>query len=99
MELEQYLKRVGAVAGNGADAAEVVDDFRNHVHEEIAATGIKIVTEEDVRRITSRLGLPESSVGEPVKRPLPEPPVQPPAGRSRKGIGMGVLLIFGVRSE
>ena len=74
-ELEQYLKRARATAGTGTDAAEVVDDLRNHVHEEIAAAGIRIVTEEDVRRITSRLGLPENPNPEPPKIPVPQPPV------------------------
>lgn len=95
-ELENYLKRARLYTGTGVDAAEVLEDLRRHVHEEIAAAGIKIVTEEDVRRITGRLGLPEDQAGEPVKRPVPQPPVQPPEDRSGRGVGMGFLLVFGV---
>jgi hypothetical protein len=95
-ELEQYLKRARARAGTGADSAEIVEDLRNHVHEEVAAAGIKIVTEEDVRRITARLGLPENPTEEPPRRLAPQPPVQPKEDRSGKGVGLGFLLFFGV---
>ncbi len=95
-ELEKYLKRARSSAGTGADAAEVLEDLRRHVHEEVAATGIKIVTEEDVRRITSRLGLPEVQAGEPAKRLTPQPPVQLSGDSKSTGAGFGFLLIFGV---
>jgi len=97
MELEQYLKRARAAAGGGPDTAEVVEDLRNHVHEEVAAAGMKIVTEEDVRRITSRLGLPENETPPPPQRsPVPPPPVERKEDRSGKGAGMGFLFFFGV---
>jgi len=97
VELEAYLKRVRAAAGNGADAVEVADDFRNHVHEEIAASGIKIVTEVDVRRITSRLGLPENeNPPQAQSAPGPQTPVEWPGDRCGAGPGMWLLLFFGV---
>lgn len=95
-ELEQYLNRARKSAGEGADAGEVVEDLRCHVHEEIAAEGINIVTEEDVRRITRRLGLPGNQAGEPVRPPVSEPPPGSPANNSDKGVGMGFLFLFGV---
>lgn len=95
-ELEQYLKRAGAAAGRSADATEVIDDLRNHVHEEIAAAGIKIVTEEDVRRITNRLGLPEENAEEPVHRPAPPATAPPVEDRSGKGVGLAFLFFFGI---
>lgn len=97
VELEQYLKRVRAAAGNGADATEVADDFRNHVHEEIAEAGIKIVTEVDVRRITSRLGLPENENPPPPRStPGPQTPVDWPGDRCGAGAGMVFLFLFGI---
>ena len=97
VELEDYLKHVRAAAGNGADAAEVADDFRNHVHEEIAQAGIKIVTEVDVRRITSRLGLPENeNPPQPRSAPGPQTPIEWPGDRCGAGAGMAFLFLFGV---
>jgi hypothetical protein len=43
---------------SGADTDEVVDDLRRHVEEEIRAAKLSIVTEEDMRRILSRVGEP-----------------------------------------
>jgi hypothetical protein len=98
-ELKLYLERARAsLAAAGDDAGEVLDDLRRHVEEAAAAAGLTIVTEDDVRRITSRLGLPE-----PASEPRPCSPA-PPAnagqhgGSAGKGADwrLGLLLIFGV---
>src|ERR1041385_943810 len=52
---------------SGADTDEVVDDLRCHVEEEIRASKLSIVTEEDIRRILTRIG--EPAVTEPAQQP------------------------------
>ena len=47
--------------GSGADADEVVDDLRRHVEEEIRASKLSVVTEEDMRRILARVGEPAAA--------------------------------------
>lgn len=60
-ELERYLAQVRQSLGaTGADADEVVEDLRRHVEEEAAAMGLAVITEEDARRILTRLGTTES---------------------------------------
>jgi len=44
---------------SGADPTEVSDDLRRRVDEEIASTGLHLVTERDVRTILMRIGAPE----------------------------------------
>jgi hypothetical protein len=46
---------------SGADADEVVDDLRRHVEEEIRASKLSMVTEEDMRRILARVGEPPAA--------------------------------------
>ena len=48
------------LADSDADAQEVIEDVRRHVEQELAADNAKIVTADDVRRITARIGLPET---------------------------------------
>ena len=56
-ELETYFQRVRpSLEQSGADAAEVVDDLKRHLDEEIAASKLTVVTEEDVRRLLNRIG-------------------------------------------
>jgi hypothetical protein len=58
-ELERYCARVReSLAGSGADAAEVIDDLKRHVEAEVVAAQLRVVTEEDVRRILARIGDP-----------------------------------------
>jgi hypothetical protein len=75
-EWENYCQRVRAsLGGDPANADEVIDDLRRHVEEEIAATQLKVVTEEDVRRITRKLGEPERE-----ERPSSAAPLTPTTG-------------------
>src|ERR1017187_8393288 len=55
---------------SGADADEVLDDLRRHVEEEIRASKLSVVTEEDMRRILVRVGEPPAAetAGQPAKR-------------------------------
>ena len=59
---EDFCRRTREnLRGSGADADEVVDDLRRHVEEEIRATKLSIVTEEDMRRILARVGEPAAA--------------------------------------
>src|SRR5436190_1828981 len=93
--LDEYCARARAVlAGTGADAEEVADDIRRHVDEEVAAAGLKIVTETDVRRILARFGEP----GSPLEKKASDKPITAPApeaGKDKKRPGF-ILLILGV---
>ena len=60
--LNEYCTRCRvALAGSGADADEVSDDLRRHVEEEVRAANLRIVTEDDVRRILAPVGEPEAA--------------------------------------
>src|SRR6266568_755667 len=70
---EDFCRRTREnLRGSGADTDEVVDDLRRHVEEEVRAAKLSIVTEEDLRRILSRVGEPAGVETErpPVKRGL-----------------------------
>ena len=97
-ELDRYLARVRAGAQNeGADAGEVAEDLRRHVQEEAAASGLSIVTEEDVRRITARLGVPEPpSPQTPADASPAASDTNSAAAPDQKGWRMGFLLFFSV---
>lgn len=72
--------------GSGADTDEVVDDLRRHVEEEIRASKLSIVTEEDMRRILSRVGEPATMEAE-----------RPPAKKGFLKWSLVILaLLFGV---
>ncbi len=43
-----------------SDAQEVVDDLRRHVEAELASAGSQVVTEEELKRVLARIGMPES---------------------------------------
>jgi hypothetical protein len=92
-EWENYRLRVRAkLGGDPADADEVVDDLRRHVEEEIAASQLKVVTEDDVRRITRKLGEPERE-----ERPnLNAAPAAPTKDAPQKRVGWFVssLVLF-----
>lgn len=111
-ELERHLAGLRpALAGSGADPDEVLDDMRRHVAEEAAAARLRVVTEEDVRRLIGRVApalpfaswrstLGERDTGTNGAAADGAPKVRPP-GRGR---GWGVLggwrswaiAIFGV---
>ena len=94
--LEEYCTRSEAVlAGSGADAREVSDDLRRHVEEEVRAAHLSVVTEDDVRRILTRVGEPGTSVEERAQKnaPSPTPSASPVVEQKRPGI---LLLVLGV---
>jgi len=81
-----------ALAGSGADADEVSDDLRRHVEEEVRAANLRIVTEDDVRRILAPVGEPEAA-GPP--RPAASAPAPPPvlSASARKPPGALNLIL------
>ena len=91
--LEDYLSRAGeSIKGSGADADEVKEDLRRHVNQEIAAAGLQIITEEDVRRILARIGPAERPSIDPFpQRATPEQRTEPTESKWHSG-----LLFFGV---
>ena len=61
-KLEDYLTRVRATLhASGADPAEVTEDIRRHVSEEVAVGKLEVVTRDDVDRILERLGTPQAT--------------------------------------
>src|SRR5579862_4302652 len=93
-ELDRYCTRVRAsLATSGADIEEVIDDLKRHIEAEIQSAQLRVVTEEDVRRILAR-------VGEPVIQEEDTPPAQPmktrrKVGRGSKILGLGAAF-FGI---
>jgi hypothetical protein len=96
-ELERYFQRVQpGLARSGADAAEVIEDLRRHIDEEVRVANLSVVTEPDVRRLLARIGAPEpAATPEPGEaKPSDGSGTQPPGPpRSRPGVW---LLILGV---
>jgi len=75
-----------SLTGTGADPQEVLEDLKRHVDEEISASKLSVVTEEDLRKILAKIGSPElvspaidqpASADEP-PQPEPEKPPKPP---------------------
>ncbi|HEY4414826.1 MAG TPA: VIT domain-containing protein [Verrucomicrobiae bacterium] len=63
---EDFCQRLrDHLRGSGADPDEVVDDLRRHVEVEIGLSKLSIVTEDDMRRILSRVGAPTGPETEP----------------------------------
>lgn len=93
------------LADSDADAQEVIEDVRRHVEEELATGSAKIVTADDVRRITARIGLPETET-----QNNPQPGASTPEVKATNTIGgppdekrsarrtwvMVIILLFGV---
>ena len=93
---ERYAARARQrVAASGADADEVVDDVRRHIEEEVSAARLPVVTEDEVRRILTRMGDPP--VPETAERPAepPENRIAPGGAAEKKRPGF-VLLFFAV---
>ncbi|MFH1024769.1 MAG: VIT domain-containing protein [Planctomycetota bacterium] len=69
--LNQYFENIRAnLESSGADPNEVKDDIKRHIEKEIDALNLSVVTEDDLRRILSRVGAPEiSGVGAQNSRP------------------------------
>jgi len=77
--LDDYCARSKAVLeGTGADANEVIEDLRRHVDEEVRAARLSVVTEEDIRRILTRVGEPGAQLEQ-------KPPAVPPVMEQRDG--------------
>lgn len=56
-ELDRHLESArSGLEGSGADPAEVIEDLRRHVQEEARILKLSVVTDQDVRRILTRLG-------------------------------------------
>ncbi len=59
-EWERYCDEVRAMLSEtGADPNEVIEDMLRHIETELATTGTKVVTEQEVQRIINRIGLPD----------------------------------------
>lgn len=59
--LERALEEArSGIAGSGADAEEVLGDFRRHIESELASSGTAIVAGNDVERIVSGMGMPQT---------------------------------------
>ncbi|MCC6232582.1 MAG: hypothetical protein IT580_08055 [Verrucomicrobiales bacterium] len=89
-----------AAAESGADPDEVLEDLRRHVTEEANASGVSVVTEDDVRRWLARVAPPWAARVESTATA----PLKPVGSGGAKGTGgeVGarlldfVLLLFGV---
>jgi len=95
--LEAYFAKTrNSLESSGADINEVIDDLRRHVEQEIAASRLTVVTEQDVKQILARVGSPEPVDAPKTKiEPQTTPAVTPSAtGKSpRPG---SVLLVLGI---
>lgn len=93
-ELEQYFHRIrpGLRAG-GADADEVIEDLRRHLDAEIAASGLAVVTEADVRRLLSRIGTPTGETP-PVEAAPSSPAPAAAANPARMSLLLSGWLLF-----
>jgi len=84
---ERYCSRMReSMVNSGADASEVIEDLKRHIETEAEAAQLRMVTEEDVRRILARIGDP-ALLQEAPKQSVVEPT------QKRPGI---VVLLFGV---
>src|SRR5687768_4226950 len=90
--LDDYFGQMrGKLYATGADAREVIDDLGRHIDHEIAAANLRVVTEQDVRRILGQIGTPDPVTGKAVY--VGELPVDRKPAKQSKLI---FLLIFGV---
>lgn len=93
--LEQSLAHARDLAGHsGADGAEVADDMRRHIDEEVARRKLDVVTAEDIEGILRQLGLsPKSTPNKPNSSHdnNGNAPTSPPPAKLRP-----FLLFFGV---
>jgi hypothetical protein len=76
--LDRWLDAMVASVPPDTDAAEVREDLRAHVMMDLENARVALVTEEDVRRVTARLGSPSEA-------PPPARPPQPPSRAERPG--------------
>lgn len=72
-KLEDYLIRLRSMLhASGADPAEVTEDMRRHISEEVTASKLEVVTTDDVDRILKRIGAPEAPTA--ARSPMPQVP-------------------------
>ena len=94
--LERFLDDVRREsAATGADAEEVAADLRHHIDEELARTGITVVTDADVLRLIARVRpVPENpgpaNTGSPAEAPIPA--ATPSAAKQTTVLILGVVL-------
>jgi hypothetical protein len=100
-KLEGYLARLReSLRTSGADPAEVTDDIRRHISEEILAQKIEVVTADDVDRLLRRIGAPpappdlEGALSEGTSSLAPRPVKVPGELASPKRWHIA-LLVFG----
>lgn len=90
--LDDYFGQMrGKLQATGADAREVIDDLGRHIDHEIAAAELRVVTEQDVRRILGQIGTPDAAANRAIA--IEEPPVNRKPLRKSNHL---FLLIFGV---
>jgi hypothetical protein len=79
-KLDDYLTRVrSTLQASGADPAEVTEDMRRHISEEVTASKLEVVTTDDVDRILKRIGAPEAPASFKPQMPQAPAPVSAPA--------------------
>src|SRR5688500_8444410 len=67
-ELEKYLAAIRRpLEQAGADAAEVMEDLKRHLEEEISLARLRVVTVTDLRPMLARIGQPWTQL-EPARR-------------------------------
>jgi hypothetical protein len=95
--LERWLDSMVSKAPPEADPQEIREDLRAHVMLEVEGAGLALVTEDDVRRITARLGEVEGATGEPAApdRPAARRPGSDRAKSELEKPAVSVVL-FGV---
>jgi hypothetical protein len=90
--LDDYFGEMrGKFQATGADAREVIDDLGRHIDHEIAAANLRVVTEQDVRRILGQIGTPDPAAGKAVF--IGELPTDRKPAKQSKHV---FLFIFGV---
>jgi hypothetical protein len=93
-ELDKYFDQIRPnLQATGADPAEVLDDIRRHIDEELTALKLEIVTAEDVKRVVLKMGLPGLS-SHPVSNKPPE--LNSLLSKSTGILSDSIILIFGV---
>ena len=96
--LEQYFQAIRpGLSAHGADPEEVIEDLRQLLEREVAATGLGMVTEEDVHRLLARIGAPPPPVPSDPPPSSEAPPVMRNGHTPKRGwMGPASLLVLGV---
>ena len=95
--LENYFAKTRkSLESSGADINEVIDDLRRHVEQEIAASRLTVVTEQDVKQILARVGSPEPADARAAKTEPQSTPVAPQPTSDKSPRPGYALLILGI---